>query len=144
MRTTELTKLFPLSVELFTLRKLKAAKGLPKGWQLTVPIGCQKVSAELYSIRPGELGAYRIRVSHTRRPKDEWEAAAIDALGHLAAFMVIEIPDIIESRAERFASMVHRVWAGGMVDPFIPHLRASYHTTEDQLVLRWVTVKKGY
>ncbi|MDR6104028.1 hypothetical protein QE369_004225 [Agrobacterium larrymoorei] len=141
MSVKDLTQVFPSSVELFTLRKLKASKGLPEGWRLTLPIGRQNVSLELFSIRHGELGAYRIRASHTRRPKDEWEARAIDILGDLAAFVVIEISDIFESRAGNIVAMAHRTWTTGNIDALIPHLRASYRTTEDQTGLRWVTVK---
>lgn len=143
MKLSEIAQVFPTSVELYTLKKLKAAKGLPEGWKLMLPIGRQNVSAELYPIRPGELGACRIRVSHTRSPKDEWEAAAIDVLGDLAAFSVIEIADIFESQAESIAAMVHRVWTEGTVDALVPHLRASYSVTVDQMALRWVTVKGG-
>ncbi|WP_323688672.1 hypothetical protein [Rhizobium sp. AN83] len=44
---------------------------------------------------------------------DDWEAAAVDALGDLAAFALIELSDILESQAELLASAFHMVWTGG-------------------------------
>jgi hypothetical protein len=74
-------------------------------------------------------------------PVDEWEAAAVDALGDLAAFAVIELSDIMESQAGLLASAFHMVWTGGELNTLVPELRRLYITTEDQAALRWVTPK---
>jgi hypothetical protein len=142
LRTTELTRLFPPSVELFTLSRLPAANGLPEGWAFKLPIGDQTVTAELFPMRPRELGAYLIRLSKGR-PVDDWEAPAIDVLGDLMSFSLMEIGDIFESQAKGIAAMVHRVWTEGIVDALVPHLRTTYRTTADQKALRWVTMKDG-
>ncbi|WP_421400824.1 hypothetical protein [Agrobacterium fabrum] len=131
---------FKTTETLFTLSPLPARKGLPAGWFLRMPIGLQHVSVELHTLRPGLLGAYRIRMSRSL-PVDEWEAAAVDALGDLAAFAVIELSDIMESQAELLASAFHMVWAGGELNTLVPELRRLYIITEDQAALRWVTPK---
>ncbi|MDH7804893.1 MULTISPECIES: hypothetical protein [unclassified Rhizobium] len=69
---------------------------------------------------------------------DDWEAAAVDALGDLAAFALIELSDILESQAELLASAFHMVWTGGELNTLMPELRRLYITTEDQAALRWV------
>lgn len=135
-----ITSSFRTTETLFTLSPLPARKGLPAGWLLRMPIGLQHVSVELHTLRPGLLGAYRIRMSRNL-PVDEWEAAAVDALGDLAAFAVIELSDIMESEAWLIASVFHAVWTAGELNTLVPELRRLYITTEDQMALRWVTPK---
>lgn len=137
-----LTSNFKTTETLFTLSPLPARKGLPAGWLLRMPIGLQHVSVELHTLRPGLLGAYRIRMSRNL-PVDEWEAAAVDALGDLAAFAVIELSDIMEGQAGLLASAFHMVWTGGELNTLLPELRRLYITTEDQAALRWVTPRGG-
>lgn len=139
----DLSLLFDSTAELYTLMPIPAARSMPPGWRLRMPMGDQRITVEMFTIEPGRHGAYCLLASK-HIALDEWEEAAMCMLGDLIAVLVTEGTAMTDEVAEGVACRFHQACAEGVT--YVPGLterRAGLSKVIDQAATQWVTVRQS-
>lgn len=134
--------LFSSQVDLYEIERIAPSSTMPAGWLLRMPLGGQHVTVRLWGIELGVRGAYRVALAR-HALADEWEIAALEALGDMVSFLVTDWEPITERLLCAVAEEFQRVWTMGSIAPELVALRGAFPTEVDADMMRWVSVRRA-